>query len=199
MDSSVQLLQVVSIAEYRLFIFAASLLWQVSKGVCPPVRVGADESTAVGSHFGERQGPGEAHADAGPCREDHGLRGPEPPLAEGEPSHAFSAADVFKRILWNQVGSCEEDKVFGSVPTYVAWVKVGCSESPFKHRPFWCWLRSTSSWLKPQLGFHIRRPAASCSSPSLCVSNSRRGTGTPTRSTCLRLWNSWGSSTPGGS
>lgn len=44
----------------------------------------ADESSPVGPDLRERQGPGEAHADAGPRREDHRLRGPEPPLAEGD-------------------------------------------------------------------------------------------------------------------
>ena len=47
------------------------------------VSVCLDEPAPVEPHLGERQGSGEAHADAGPGREDHGLRGSQPPLAQG--------------------------------------------------------------------------------------------------------------------
>lgn len=43
----------------------------------------------MGPHLRERQRPGETHADAGPCWEDYGLRGPQPPLAEGVHGRSF--------------------------------------------------------------------------------------------------------------
>ncbi|MED6291973.1 hypothetical protein CHARACLAT_029034, partial [Characodon lateralis] len=40
------------------------------------------ESPPVEQHLRECQGSGEAYANAGPCREDHCLRGSQPPLAQ---------------------------------------------------------------------------------------------------------------------
>ncbi len=54
------------------------------------VFVCADESPPVEPHLRERQGSGEAHADAGPCWEDHCLRGSEPPLAQGNAGHSVT-------------------------------------------------------------------------------------------------------------
>lgn len=50
---------------------------------CSVYVLNVDESSTVGPDLRERKGSGEAYADAGPCREDHCLRGPQPPLAQG--------------------------------------------------------------------------------------------------------------------
>lgn len=65
----------------------------------------------------------------------------------------------------------------------------------------------TSFLVESHLCFHIRSVTAHicefmvsncvCMRVRLCVC--RRGTGMPTRSTCLKQWSSWGSSMPGGS